>query len=141
MPDLITKLRDLANQRHRDRGHDAVDDALREAADEIERMRSEQCHIDYLAHRLMQQIHGRVVHPVAWVIPGDDDARSDGFIDAMAWSEGEFTQPLYLIPPAAEVRTDANAKRSMEAFALMREKLKRERAVKAKAGGGDDEAK
>lgn len=46
--DLTTKLRDLANQRHRDRGHDAVDDALREAADEIERMRSEQCHIEAL---------------------------------------------------------------------------------------------
>lgn len=33
--------------------------------------------------------------PVAWVIPGRDNARADGFIDAMAWEEGEFTKPLY----------------------------------------------
>jgi hypothetical protein len=33
--------------------------------------------------------------PVAWVIPGDDNARADGFLDAMAWQEGEFTRPLY----------------------------------------------
>jgi hypothetical protein len=45
MPDLATKLRDLANQRHRDRGHDAVDDALRDAADEIERFHSERSYI------------------------------------------------------------------------------------------------
>ena len=33
--------------------------------------------------------------PVVWVIPGSDNARSDGFLDAMAWKEGEFTRPLY----------------------------------------------
>lgn len=37
--------------------------------------------------------------PVAWVIPGDDTARGDGSIDAMAWAEGEFTRPLYAGPP------------------------------------------
>lgn len=37
--------------------------------------------------------------PVAWVIPGQDNARSDGALDAMAWREGEFTVPLYASPP------------------------------------------
>lgn len=35
--------------------------------------------------------------PVAWVIPGEN-ARDNGFIDAMAWEEGEFTKPLYALP-------------------------------------------
>ncbi|PDT86529.1 hypothetical protein [Sinorhizobium sp. BJ1] len=35
---------------------------------------------------------------VAWVIPGDDNARDDGWLDAMAWREGEFTRPLYAHP-------------------------------------------
>jgi len=38
--------------------------------------------------------------PVAWVIPGDGNANDKGFIDAMAWQEGEFTQPLYTEPRA-----------------------------------------
>jgi len=33
--------------------------------------------------------------PFAWVIPGDDNARGDGFLDAMAWESGEFSLPLY----------------------------------------------
>lgn len=33
--------------------------------------------------------------PFAWVIPGSDTANDRGFIDAMAWEEGEFTKPLY----------------------------------------------
>jgi hypothetical protein len=45
MSDLVEKLRNLAGRRHIDRGHDAVDEALREAADEIERMRSERPYI------------------------------------------------------------------------------------------------
>lgn len=37
--------------------------------------------------------------PVAcWVVPGVDTARDSGFIDAMAWKEGEFTKPLYAYP-------------------------------------------
>lgn len=36
--------------------------------------------------------------PVAWVIPGQDTARADGFLDAMAWQEGEFSRPLYAAP-------------------------------------------
>ena len=36
--------------------------------------------------------------PVAWVLPGDDNARADGFLDAMAWKGGEFTKPLYASP-------------------------------------------
>lgn len=39
--------------------------------------------------------------PVAWVIPGDDSAREDGSIDAMAWQEGEFSKPLYAGPSDA----------------------------------------
>lgn len=33
--------------------------------------------------------------PAAWVMPGDDNASEHGYIDAMAWQEGEFTRPLY----------------------------------------------
>lgn len=33
--------------------------------------------------------------PVAWIIPGDDGGRESGWVDCMAWSEGEFTKPLY----------------------------------------------
>ncbi len=39
MFDLIERLRDMADLRHRDRGNDAVDDALREAATEISALR------------------------------------------------------------------------------------------------------
>jgi hypothetical protein len=39
-----------------------------------------------------------VTPPVAWVIPGDDNGNMHGFIDAMAWEEGEFTRPLYASP-------------------------------------------
>lgn len=48
MTDLVERLNDLAGQRHRDRGLDAVDDALRESASrlsqqdaELERLRRE----------------------------------------------------------------------------------------------------
>ena len=37
--------------------------------------------------------------PVAWVIPGDDNARHDGALSAMAWQEGEFSCPLYAGAP------------------------------------------
>lgn len=37
--------------------------------------------------------------PIAWVIPGDDNAREDGSIDAMAWQEGEFSRPLFAAQP------------------------------------------
>lgn len=36
-----------------------------------------------------------IARPVAWVIPGDDNANANGFIDAMAWHEDEFSRPLY----------------------------------------------
>jgi hypothetical protein len=36
--------------------------------------------------------------PVAWIIPGDDNARADGSIDARISEEGEFTKPLYAQP-------------------------------------------
>lgn len=39
MSELTDKLRELASRRHMDRGLDAVDDALREAASEIDRLR------------------------------------------------------------------------------------------------------
>lgn len=35
------------------------------------------------------------VEPVAWIIPGDDNADSNGFLDCMICKEGEFTSPLY----------------------------------------------
>ncbi len=40
MSEIAERLRDLADQRHMDRGHDAVDDALREAADEISSLKA-----------------------------------------------------------------------------------------------------
>ncbi len=42
----------------------------------------------------------RAQEPVAWVVPGDDNANAYGFVDAMAWQEGEFSRPLYAAPPA-----------------------------------------
>lgn len=39
-----------------------------------------------------------VGEPVAWVIGRDNNANDRGFIDAMAWSEGEFTTPLFAHP-------------------------------------------
>jgi hypothetical protein len=51
--------------------------------------------------------------PVAWVIPGDDNAKGNGFIDAMAWRGGEFTRALYAASSAAldapKAWTDAKA--------------------------------
>lgn len=44
---------------------------------------------------------GVAAEPVAWVIPGDDNANLDGSIDARAFREGEFTRPLYEHPPVA----------------------------------------
>jgi Lar family restriction alleviation protein len=36
--------------------------------------------------------------PAAWVIPGDDTASMNGFIDARIDCQGEFTKPLYARP-------------------------------------------
>lgn len=38
------------------------------------------------------------VRPVAWC--AGLDATVDGWMDVKAWSEGEFTTPLYAAPPA-----------------------------------------
>jgi Lar family restriction alleviation protein len=43
------------------------------------------------------------VAPFAYVIPGDDNANVDGWIDCRATSEGEFTKPVYASPPPAAV--------------------------------------
>lgn len=45
--------------------------------------------------------HGEAV-PYCWVIPGDDTANADGWIDARVSSEGEFTKPLYAHPTIGE---------------------------------------
>lgn len=55
------------------------------------------------ALRRLAEAGTRKAAPVAWVIPGDDKARDNGAIDAMAWREGEFTKPLYAAPPAPSV--------------------------------------
>ena len=39
--------------------------------------------------------------PVAWIAPGPDTARDNGFLDAMAWQDGEFTSPLVRLSDAA----------------------------------------
>ena len=36
--------------------------------------------------------------PVVWVVPGDDNANMNGFVDARFDREGEFTRPLYAKP-------------------------------------------
>ena len=41
--------------------------------------------------------------PVAWVIPGRDNASVDGWIDARAERGGEFTRPLYAQPASQPV--------------------------------------
>jgi hypothetical protein len=68
--------------------------------------------------------------PVAWVIPGDDNARFDGWLDAKAWREGEFTRPLYAAPPPeilslrAEVeRVTGVTKVALEALADQRKTI------------------
>jgi hypothetical protein len=43
---------------------------------------------------------GDAVAPYCWVLPGDDTANADGWIDARVSQEGEFTKPLYEAPPA-----------------------------------------
>ena len=52
--------------------------------------------------------------PVAWVIPGDDNANSFGFIDAMAWEVGEFTRPLYAHPPRSSLTQSEEGWRTMK---------------------------
>ena len=32
--------------------------------------------------------------PVAWIIPGDDNASANGFLDAKAFQDGEFSCPV-----------------------------------------------
>lgn len=41
----------------------------------------------------------KVAEPVAWILPGDDTAHDDGSIDALIFSQGEFTRPLYAASP------------------------------------------
>lgn len=38
--------------------------------------------------------------PIAWLIPGSDTANEKGYLDAMAWQDGEFTLPVYALDPA-----------------------------------------
>lgn len=40
--------------------------------------------------------------PVAWIIPGDDNANMDGFIDARMDNQGEFSMPVY-----SQIQVDA----------------------------------
>lgn len=35
----------------------------------------------------------------AWVISGDVECRDGGWIDCMAWQDGEFSKPLYALSP------------------------------------------
>jgi len=62
-----------------------------EAIKNVERM---------IAHLRAAKVEARsTAEPVAWVIPGDDNARHDGALSAMAWQEGEFSCPLYAGAP------------------------------------------
>jgi hypothetical protein len=76
-----------------------------QASPGIEWLTSEQQHmrgldaaISAYLSALAPQAGDNAEEPVAWVIPGSDNARADGFIDAMAWQEGEFSRPLYAHP-------------------------------------------
>lgn len=58
--------------------------------------------------------------PVAWVIPGDDNAYANGALDARISQEGEFTRPLYArpAPPPAHALTFAEFRRANVARCL-----------------------
>lgn len=60
--------------------------------------------------------------PVVWVIPGDDNARDNGFIDAMVQNEGEFSRPLYADDPASRSAIPALIERVEEADAIIEER-------------------
>lgn len=42
------------------------------------------------------------LEPVAWIIPGNNNASDYGFFDAMAWQEVEFSLPLVTLSSAQE---------------------------------------
>jgi hypothetical protein len=65
-------------------------DALRRHAQQTPNRRAE-------LDRFFSEADALLNKPVAWVIPGDNNAREDGSIDAMAWEAGEFTRPLYAV--------------------------------------------
>ena len=50
---------------------------------------------DKAADHMMQDTPASVDHPFAWVIPGDYNAKDDGWLDCRINREGEFTKPLY----------------------------------------------
>jgi hypothetical protein len=57
------------------------------------------CESGEIANRVADQLRTPIhAQPFAWVIGSDNNANDKGFIDAMAWSEGEFTTPVYLLP-------------------------------------------
>lgn len=47
--------------------------------------------------------------PYCWIIPGDDTARMDGFIDASLDRDGEFSKPLYDAATLAAVEAERDA--------------------------------
>ena len=49
--------------------------------------------VSALAATLERLIVG--LRPTAFVIPGSENARDDGAIDAWAWQSGEFSSPVY----------------------------------------------
>ncbi len=53
-------------------------------------------------------VEPRDQQPFAWVMPGDDHANVNGWLDCRISSEGEFTKPLYE-HPAPVARVDAAA--------------------------------
>ena len=86
----------------------------------------------YRSHaRRILSVMEREGEAVAWVIPGDDNARDGGFIDAKCYRDGEFTQPLYASPsPEAPSYTsdrvfDGVRSMSPEAAAAHVERVKR----------------
>jgi hypothetical protein len=56
--------------------------------------------------RLAPAVEGNAV-PHVWVSPGDDTANCNGFVDATAYQEGEFTLPLYRLEDAAKAAITA----------------------------------
>ncbi len=73
------------------------------------------------------------VEPVAWVIPGDDNAKCNGFLDAMAHEEEEFSQPLYAHPPTDAAEIERLTTRLKEEMALYAETDGKRRAAEDRA--------
>jgi hypothetical protein len=57
----------------------------------------------------LRSLSAQAAKPFAWVLPGDDNARDDGWLDARIDRQGEFTKPLYTSAPRGDFRAGIEA--------------------------------